>query len=124
MYTSKTRTEFVLNEMFMFCFCPLLYTRYLDTSLIDVDAQPKYVRVTIKQKTFQLALNDEIRMDAATSKRSQTTGHLLITLPKVSVDRANQNALSEHNIGTKESSKYGIENLNTNLISKYCKNMR
>lgn len=82
-----------------------LFTRYLDTSLIDVDVQPKFVRVTVKQKTFQLALNDEIRMDASTSKRSQTTGHLLITMPKLSVDRTNQNALGEDNIGTKESSE-------------------
>lgn len=74
--------------------------------MIDVDVQSNYVRVTVKQKTFQLALNDEIRMDAATSKRSQTTGHLLVTIPKLSIDRTNQNALSEDNIGTKESSEY------------------
>lgn len=88
---------------------PLL-CRHLDTSLIDVDAQPKYVRVTVKQKVFQLALNEEIRMDAATSKRSQTTGHLLVTMPKLRIDRANQNALSEDNIGTKEPSEYCIAN--------------
>lgn len=115
MFTSKTRTEFVFEIVQMI----LLFCRYLDTSLIDVDAQPKYVRVTVKQKTFQLALNDEIRMDAATSKRSQTTGHLVINMPKLSVDRANQNALSEDNIGTREPSEYGIEK-----ISKCCKYMR
>lgn len=84
---------------------PLL-RRYLDTSLIDVDAQPKYIRVTVKQKVFQLALNEEIRMDAATSKRSQATGHLLVTMPKLLVDGANPSALSEDNIGSKEPSKY------------------
>lgn len=60
----------------------------------------------MKKKIFQLALNDEIRMDAATSKRSQTTGHLLVTMPKLSIDRSHQNALTEDNIGTKEPSKY------------------
>lgn len=59
--------------------------RFLDTSLIDVDAQPNYVRVTIKGKIFQMALNDEIRINASTSKRSQTTGHLLVVMPKLNV---------------------------------------
>lgn len=30
-----------------------------------------------------MALNDEIRIDEATSKRSQTTGRLLIVMPKL-----------------------------------------
>lgn len=45
--------------------------------------QVNYVRVTIKGKVFQMALNDEVRTDECTSKRSQVTGHLLITLPKL-----------------------------------------
>lgn len=32
-----------------------------------------------------MALKDEIRIDASTSKRSQTTGHLLIVMPKLNV---------------------------------------
>lgn len=74
--------------------------------MIDVDAQPNYVRATVKHKIFQLALNDEIRLSATTSKRSQITGHLLITMPKLSIDQANPNALSEKNIGTTEPGKY------------------
>lgn len=58
--------------------------RFLDTSLIDVDCQPNYVRVTVKGRIFQMALVDEIRVDEATSKRSQTTGRLLIIMPKLS----------------------------------------
>lgn len=58
--------------------------RFLDTSLIDVDCQPNYVRVTVKGRIFQMALVDEIRVDEATSKRSQTTGRLLIVMPKLS----------------------------------------
>lgn len=30
-----------------------------------------------------MALNDEVRIDASTSQRSMTTGHLLITMPKL-----------------------------------------
>ncbi|KAI1902040.1 hypothetical protein AGOR_G00040620 [Albula goreensis] len=57
--------------------------RHMDTSLLDVDVQPAYVRVTVKGKTFQLVLPEEVRPDSSTAKRSQTTGHLLVTMPKV-----------------------------------------
>lgn len=57
--------------------------RFLDTSLIEVDVQPKYVRVTVKQKIFQMALNDEIKIAESTSQRSQITGSLLIVMPKL-----------------------------------------
>lgn len=53
----------------------------LDTSLIDVDVQTKYVRVTIKEKIFQVVLFQEISPDASTARRSETTGHLVLTLP-------------------------------------------
>ncbi|KAJ6633424.1 Protein tilB, partial [Pseudolycoriella hygida] len=57
--------------------------RFLDTSLINVDLQSNYVRATIKEKIFQIALRDEIKIDKSTSQRSMTTGHLLITMPKL-----------------------------------------
>lgn len=62
---------------------PYLVHRFLDTSLIEVDVQPNYVRVTVKGKVFQMALGAEIRLDESTSKRSQTTGELLIVMPKL-----------------------------------------
>lgn len=34
--------------------------RFLDTSLIDADVQPQYVRVTIKGKVFQLVLPEDV----------------------------------------------------------------
>ena len=58
-------------------------TIFADTSLIDTDLQPNYVRVTMKEKILQLALNDEISTDNSTAQRSQTTGHLVITMPKL-----------------------------------------
>nr|XP_019579560.1 PREDICTED: protein tilB homolog [Rhinolophus sinicus] len=57
--------------------------RYMDTSLIDVDVQPTYVRVMVKGKPFQLVLPAEVKPDSSSVKRSQTTGHLLICMPKV-----------------------------------------
>ncbi|KAM5211432.1 dynein axonemal assembly factor 11 isoform 4-T4 [Hipposideros larvatus] len=56
--------------------------KYMDTSLIDVDVQPTYVRVMVKGKPFQLVLPAEVRPDSSSVKRSQTTGHLLICMPK------------------------------------------
>ncbi|XP_075406689.1 dynein axonemal assembly factor 11 isoform X2 [Tenrec ecaudatus] len=56
--------------------------KYMDTSLIDVDVQPTYVRVTVKGKPFQLVLPAEVRPDSSSARRSQTTGHLVICMPK------------------------------------------
>lgn len=70
----------------------LTVCRYLDTSLIDVDVQPNYVRATLKGKVFQLALNDEIRTSDAKSQRSLTTGHLLIKMPKLCASNENEKA--------------------------------
>lgn len=55
----------------------------MDTSLIDVDIQPWYVRVTIKGKILQLVMLAEVSPDRSTAQRSQTTGHLVLTLPKL-----------------------------------------
>lgn len=60
------------------CFC-----RYMDTSLIEVDVQPIYVKVSIKGKIFQFVLPEEVATEKSTAQRSQTTGHLVITMPKV-----------------------------------------
>ncbi|XP_010987098.2 dynein axonemal assembly factor 11 isoform X1 [Camelus dromedarius] len=57
--------------------------RYMDTSLIDVDVQPTYVRVMVKGKPFQLVLPAEVKPDSSSAARSQTTGHLVICMPKV-----------------------------------------
>ncbi|XP_075684051.1 dynein axonemal assembly factor 11-like [Rhinoderma darwinii] len=58
--------------------------RHLDTSLVDVDVQPSYVRVLVKHKPFQLVLPEEVKPDSSTAERSQTTGHLVVTMPKAS----------------------------------------
>ncbi|XP_031447100.1 protein tilB homolog [Phasianus colchicus] len=56
--------------------------RHLDTSLIDIDVQPTYIRVLVKGKTFQLVLPEEVKPDSSSAKRSQTTGHLVVSMPK------------------------------------------
>ncbi|XP_067835869.1 dynein axonemal assembly factor 11 isoform X2 [Heptranchias perlo] len=56
--------------------------RYMDTSLLNIDVQPTYVCVMVKGKVFQLVLAAEVKPDSSSAKRSQTTGHLLVTMPK------------------------------------------
>ncbi|XP_077359920.1 dynein axonemal assembly factor 11-like [Festucalex cinctus] len=56
--------------------------RHMDTSLMDVDVQPTYVKVAIKGKIFQLVLPAEVKPDSSTAQRSQTTGHLLLLMPR------------------------------------------
>ncbi|KAM9789473.1 dynein axonemal assembly factor 11 [Neosynchiropus ocellatus] len=56
--------------------------RHLDTSLLDVDVQPTYARVTVKGKIFQIVLPAEVKPDSSAAQRSQTTGHLLLTMPR------------------------------------------
>jgi protein TilB len=71
----------------------------MDTSLIDVDVQPTYVRATIKGKVrqykqkflynlsslqiLQLVLPEEVNTTRSKAERSKITGHLVIKMPKV-----------------------------------------
>lgn len=55
----------------------------MDTSLLEVDVQPTYVRVTIKGQPLQLTLPAEVLSDRATAQRSIASGDLVITMPKV-----------------------------------------
>lgn len=57
--------------------------KHLDSSLLDIDVQTNYVRVTLKGKIFQLHLPEEIETTNSVAERSQTTGHLVVTMPKV-----------------------------------------
>lgn len=56
--------------------------RHMDTSLIDVDVQPSYARVHVKGKIFQIVLPAEVKPDSSTAQRSQTTGHLVLSMPR------------------------------------------
>ena len=67
------------NEVILRLFLP----KFLDTQLIDVDAQPKYVRVKVKGKSFQVVFRSEVKPDDGKCERSQLTGEMKITLPKL-----------------------------------------
>ncbi|XP_046662728.1 dynein axonemal assembly factor 11 [Homalodisca vitripennis] len=57
--------------------------KHLDSALLDVDVQPTYVTVRIKGKVFQITLSEEVVTTQSSAQRSQTTGHLVVTMPKV-----------------------------------------
>lgn len=52
---------------------------------MECDVEPWYVRVTVRGKVLQLVLLEEVKPGQATAQRSQVTGHLIVTMPKVSV---------------------------------------
>lgn len=55
----------------------------MDTSYLEVDVQPLYVRVTIKSKILQLTLSSEVLTEKSLVQRNTTTGHLIITMPRL-----------------------------------------
>jgi len=55
--------------------------KYLDTTALDVDVQPTYVRCVCKDKVTQLKLPAEVKPDAAKIQRSKVTGSLRIEMP-------------------------------------------
>lgn len=57
--------------------------KYLDTSQIDVDLNPTYVRICVKGKVLQLTFPCEIVVHDSEAKRSQTTGSLQLVMPKL-----------------------------------------
>jgi protein TilB len=57
--------------------------RYLDTSQIDVDLNPTYVRIDIKGKFLQLTFPCEISVNESQAKRSQANGSLQLVMKKL-----------------------------------------
>ncbi|XP_066144544.1 dynein axonemal assembly factor 11 [Euwallacea fornicatus] len=82
--TNQTKLNFTFSdedpEMFIL---DIAIYKYLDTSLIDIDLQPTYVKITIKNKIFQMVLPEEVQVEQSTALRSQTTGHLVLKLIKL-----------------------------------------
>ena len=55
--------------------------KYISTTLINVDVQPTYVRITVKDKLLQFPFEKEVAPSLAKVQRSTTTGQLMITIP-------------------------------------------
>lgn len=61
--------------------------KHLSSSLIDVDVHPTYISVVIKSKVLRLKLPEEVRSEESYAQRSSTTGHLMVVMPKVKIER-------------------------------------
>ncbi|XP_011499246.1 PREDICTED: protein tilB homolog [Ceratosolen solmsi marchali] len=57
--------------------------KHLDTSYVDVDVQPNYIRVMIKGKILQLVLPCEVVTDSSIAQRNVITGNLLVIMPRI-----------------------------------------
>lgn len=89
--------------------------KHMDTSLIDCDVQPNYVRVSLKGKMFQLCLTEEVNADSSTAKRSQITGHLLVTMPKAKPVIKPAKPKAENSSENKENRQRGNRNTHEKL---------
>lgn len=69
--------------MYLLTFSIIFIYRHLDTNLLDVDVQPTFVRILVKNKVLQLVLPEEVHPDKCTAQRSLTSRKLVITMPKV-----------------------------------------
>jgi len=69
-----------------YSFFEISVPKFMDTSLIDLNLQPKLVSLRIKGKLTQLKLNDEILVEKSEIQRSQLTGKLHIRMPKASIN--------------------------------------
>ena len=80
---NEPKVDFTFNEDDENVMIDIGLFKFMDTSLCDVDVQPTYVKVWIKGQLLQLTLPEEVKPDSSAAKRSQTTGHLLLTMPKL-----------------------------------------
>eukprot|EP00429_Kryptoperidinium_foliaceum_P071764 CAMPEP_0176059662 /NCGR_PEP_ID=MMETSP0120_2-20121206/29734_1 /TAXON_ID=160619 /ORGANISM="Kryptoperidinium foliaceum, Strain CCMP 1326" /LENGTH=408 /DNA_ID=CAMNT_0017393201 /DNA_START=166 /DNA_END=1391 /DNA_ORIENTATION=- len=65
----------------------LAVPKYLDTSALDVDVNPSFVRVVVRDKVTQLKLPAEVHPDSCKVQRSRITGSLRIEMPLVNPGR-------------------------------------
>jgi protein TilB len=59
--------------------------KHLETSLINVDLNPDYLRLDIKGRITQLSIPEDILVEKSKVQRSTTTGVLQLTMPKANL---------------------------------------
>jgi protein TilB len=55
--------------------------KYMDSSLIDVDINPTYIRCVVRNKLTQIRLDTEIVVSRSVIERSKSTGVIKVTCP-------------------------------------------
>lgn len=71
--------------------------KYMSTEACTVDVQPTYVQVILKGKVLQLVLPDEIHVERSVAERSQASGRLIITMPRIDPSAHIKSALPTFN---------------------------
>jgi protein TilB len=67
--------------------------KFMTTALLDVDLHPNFVTIKVKDKYTQLEHPDPIQVEKSSTQRSQTTGALMLTMPKADyTEKEAQNA--------------------------------
>jgi len=80
---NTAKWPFSIDEDGLNVYVDVALPKFLDSAQVDADVQPTYVRITAKKNTLQLVLPAEVLTDSSNAKRSATTGHLLLTCPKL-----------------------------------------
>ncbi|GBG26374.1 Protein tilB-like [Hondaea fermentalgiana] len=85
--------DFALEEDRENVYLRVQLPRYVDTSLIDCQVYPRFVEVIFKDKVLRLGFpggedRDEVRAEDAKCERSQASGELKVTMPKLTSDEA------------------------------------
>jgi protein TilB len=78
---NEGKLPFNLEEKEEECVLTVEPGKFISTSLINVQADTKYIRVTVKEKLLQLPTPEEIHVSAITVQRATTNGALKITMP-------------------------------------------
>jgi protein TilB len=78
---NEGKLPFNLEEKEEECVLTVEPGKFISTSLINVQADTKYIRVTVKEKLLQLPTPEEIHVSAITVQRATTNGSLKITMP-------------------------------------------
>jgi len=68
--------------------------KFIDTSLVDVDVQPTYASIVVKNKTTRLLFPYEVQPDDGFAQRSQVSGTLKLVMPKIT----SAHVLKAHNL--------------------------
>ena len=76
--------------------------KFVDSSLMDVDVQPRVARALVKGRMLCLTLPVEVLPDASTAQRSKVTGSLVVHMPKARTREKDSKARgSDYFVGTR-----------------------
>ncbi|OAF67671.1 Leucine-rich repeat-containing protein 6 [Intoshia linei] len=80
---NQQKFEFKLDQDEYLIILQISLFKHMQTHHCDLDVQPSFVRLISKGKTFQLVLPDEVNCEKSVAERSQATGNLTITMPRM-----------------------------------------